>query len=110
LSEGDVERMESLCTDAPEIVPLRAVLEGNRYEGPDAVRRFMADVDDVWSEVRVDIESFRIEGDTVIGRATWRGRGRESGLEIEQHVGGRFRIERGRIASFKAYVDPDEAG
>jgi hypothetical protein len=42
-NSGDVDRMEAVCTDDPEIAGIRAALEETSYTGSRAVRRFWAD-------------------------------------------------------------------
>jgi ketosteroid isomerase-like protein len=107
---GDVGRMEALCTDDAEIAGLRAALEDTRYLGPEAVRRFWTDAMDVWEELHLEIEQIHSRDNSVIVRAMCRGRGRGSGVHVERQLGFRFRLERGRIASARTYVNPEEAG
>jgi ketosteroid isomerase-like protein len=106
---GDVERMEELCTDDTEIVGLRAAVEGTRYVGPDAVRRFWADATDIWSELHFDIDETRVRGDTLVGVGRFRARGRQSGVVVDERIGARVHIRDGRIVSFRTLVDPAEA-
>jgi ketosteroid isomerase-like protein len=106
---GDVSRMEALCTGDAEVAGLRVALEDTRYVGPEAVRRFWTDAINVWEELHLEIEQIHSRGDTVIVRAMWHGRGHGSGVHVERQLGFRFRLERGRIASARTYVNPEEA-
>jgi catechol 2,3-dioxygenase-like lactoylglutathione lyase family enzyme/ketosteroid isomerase-like protein len=105
---GDLERMKALFIDEPEIVPLRAALEGTRYTGPNAVREFWRDAQEIWASMRTEVESDRVEGNTVVRRITWQGRARKSGIDLPQRVVARFRIEGGRIASLVTSLKPDD--
>lgn len=108
---GDLDRMEALCTDDAEIAGIRSALEATRYTGSDAVRRWWADATEVWSERRLDVEEIAPRGDhTVSVRALWHGRGRESGVDVERQIWFRFRLEAGRIASMRTFVNPEDAG
>jgi ketosteroid isomerase-like protein len=107
---GDLERMEALFIHEPEIVPLRAALEGTRYTGPNAVREFWRDAQEIWASMSTEVESERVEGDTVVQRITWRGRARESGIDLPQRVGVRYRVVGGKIASLVTSLEFDEAG
>jgi ketosteroid isomerase-like protein len=103
--------MEALCTDEPEVAGIRAALEQTSYAGPGAVRRFWADATEVWSERRLDVEEIDERGDdTVVVRAVWHGRGRGSGVDVEREIGFHFRLEAGRIASVRTFVNPEDAG
>jgi ketosteroid isomerase-like protein len=110
-NSGDVDRIETLCTDECEIAGIRASLEETSYVGPQAVRRYWADATEIWSERHLDVEKIGARGDdTVIVRALWRGRGQGSGAQVERQLGFRFRLEGGRIASFRTFVNAADAG
>lgn len=74
------------------------------------MRRFWADSMEFWSELHLDVEEIRAQGDTVIGRVMWCGRGRASGVDVARELGVRFRLEAGRIASLRTFVNPEDAG
>jgi ketosteroid isomerase-like protein len=110
-NSSDIDRLEALCTDEPEIAGIRAAVEETSYVGPDAVRRWWADATQVWSERQLVVEEVAPQAeDTVLVRAVWRGRGRGSGVDVERQLGFRFRIKGGRIESFRTVVDAEGAG
>jgi ketosteroid isomerase-like protein len=110
-NEGDVDRLEALCTDDPEIAGIRAALEETKYAGSGAVRRYWADATEVWSERRIDVEEIDARSDdTVVVRALWHGRGRASGIDVERRLSFRFRLQTGRVASFQTLINPEDAG
>lgn len=109
-NSGDVSRMKALTTDHPDIAGLRAALEETSYAGPDAIRRFWADATEIWSDLRVDIEEIDARDNIAIVRGMWHGRGRQSGVDVERELGFRFRFEAGRIAGFRTFINPEEAG
>jgi hypothetical protein len=105
-NSGDVDRMEELTTDRPEIAGIRAALEETSYVGPDAVRRFWADATEIWSELSVDVMQIDMRDDTVTVRGMWHGRGRESGIDVDRELGFRFRVEAGLVAGFRTFIRP----
>ena len=72
--------------DEPEIVPLRAALEGQSFQGPRAVEQFRAASRDAWSELRLDLEAVEGDGPRYLCSGVLRGRGRESGAEFRAPV------------------------
>ena len=108
-NERDVERLVSLSDPDCAWLPFRAQLEGITYRGHDGVRRFVADMDEDWTEFRVEPREFREAGDQVvaIGRVTGRGSG--TGVDIESDGGFVFGVRGGRITHIKSYSDPRAA-
>jgi ketosteroid isomerase-like protein len=104
---GDVDRLQALCTDDVEIAGLRSAVEDTRYAGPGTV--FWRDAQEVWEEMRMDIEEVQVEGETVTVRGKWRGRGRSSGVEVEREIVNDLRLREGRIASASTRADPQGA-
>ena len=110
-NSGEVDRLEALCTDDPEIAGIRSAIEETSYTGAGAVRRWWADATNVWSQRRLDVEEVAATGGgTVVVRARWHGRGAGSGADVERRLGFRFRLEEGRVKSFRTFVDPEDAG
>jgi ketosteroid isomerase-like protein len=70
------------------------------------VRAFWRDAQEVWEEMRMDIEEVQVEGETVTVRGKWRGRGRGSGVEVEREIVNDLRRREGRIASASTRADP----
>jgi hypothetical protein len=102
--------MEALCTVEAEIAGIRAAFEDSDWVGPNAVRRFWHDATEIWSDLRLDVAEIRPRGNIVIVRGMWHGRGRKSGVDVERQLGFRFRLEAGRIAGFRTFINPEEAG
>ena len=105
----DVEAFRALTANDVEIVPIRAVLEGTIYRGPDAVARWYAAIDDSWEALTVEIEELRDAGDRVLTLGRIRGRGRGSGAAIDVEAAALTEFRDGLITRWHNYTDRAEA-
>jgi len=82
-NRGDLDAaLEAFSPDAewgvPDVLP-----DTGPYNGPEGVRRFWASWRETFEDFRVEIEEFIDAGDHVIAQASVRGRGRDSGVEVD---------------------------
>src|SRR3954454_4824634 len=75
----------------------RRVINPDTYEGHAGLRRLGSEVAEVWEEFRIEPERFIDAGDRVIVIETRRGRGKGSGIEVEQRSGVIWTIREGKI-------------
>jgi ketosteroid isomerase-like protein len=75
------------------------------YSGLDGFRQFQAEVHEVWAEFRVEPEKLLDIGDQVVALVRTVGRGRQSGLEIDDRIAMIFSLRDGRLTALR--VDPD---
>ena len=80
---GRPREADRFFVDQPEVVPLRAALEGTTFTGASALDDFWTATGDVWAELRIDVERVQREGSGVLVVGTLVGRGRESGAAVE---------------------------
>src|SRR6476619_1927404 len=81
---GDLDGM--LAPTHPDIhfQPLRAVLEGEVYEGHEGFRRWLVDMADDWENFDIQVLEVRpLDPDRVLIEGKLHGRTRGSGVEIE---------------------------
>ena len=78
-------------------------------DGPDAVARWYAAVDDSWEEMTVEIDAVRVNGDSVLALGRIRGRGRDSGVAIDVEAAAVARFRDGLITSIHDYTDRAKA-
>jgi ketosteroid isomerase-like protein len=96
----------------PEVELRSAIVggaEGNTYRGHEGVRRWMAESDATWAELRLEAEEYRDLGDDVLMIGRLVARGRESGVEIESPIAWLSTVRAGRIVRSRGYLDPREA-
>ena len=105
----DGEGFGALLASDAEIVPVRAVLEGTVYRGPDAAAQYCAAVDESWENLRWEIEEIRDGDGWILALGRIRGGGRGSGAAIDARAGWVARFRDGLITSFHTYADRAEA-
>src|SRR3712207_2788768 len=85
-NRSDLDALLQLSQPDVCMVPVRALLEGSEYRGHDGVRRFLADMDEDWSEREISATEMRDLGERVLVLGTFRAVGRASGSEVTQPV------------------------
>jgi ketosteroid isomerase-like protein len=105
----DVDRLVSLWEPDCEFLPFRAQLEGITYRGHLGIRRFVRDMDEDWSEFRIDpLEVHqRDERVVVIGRVSALGRG--TSVKVDYVAGFVAELRRGLITRLTSHSDPEAA-
>jgi uncharacterized protein len=106
---GDWERAFSLAD--PEIVldATRNVFNPATYTGIDGLREWLAAVQDVWREVRVESAEFIEAGERVVVIGRLVGTGKGSGIAVEQPNGQVWTVRGGRVVRLEiGYTDRAE--
>jgi ketosteroid isomerase-like protein len=76
--------VESFDPEVEWVLPERQSSDSCR--GPDEVRRFWEGIDETMEELRLEPQEFLDAGDRVVTRLRHHGRGRESGIEINEEL------------------------
>src|SRR5215218_1259494 len=80
---GDTDAVIDQLDPAVHADMSERVFNPDSYEGHDGYRRFLAETDAVWDDFRVDPLEFIDAGEKVMVSHIVRGRGKESGVEVE---------------------------
>jgi ketosteroid isomerase-like protein len=89
---------------------LPARLSSDSCKGPDEVIRFFRGLDETFEELRLEPQEFVDGGDRVATRLRHYGRGKESGLEINEEMFHQVATFRGgRIVQMEYFADWGEA-
>ena len=83
----------------PEVVfdATRRLINPKTYNGIQGMRSMLADRDEVWEEFRTEPGEFVDGGDRVVLIGRWVGKGRGSGVEVQQPIAHVFTLQAGRI-------------
>jgi ketosteroid isomerase-like protein len=79
------------------------------YRGREGVAEAMRVWTGTWDDWRVELEEIVDAGDRVVLIARESGRGKGSGIEIDQRVYGVFTLRDGKIVRWKGFIDRDQA-
>lgn len=106
----DVEGMQRLVSEDFELIPLRAQLEEISYHGKDGIADWVRDVDEAWSELRIEIDSVeepRAGTLLISGRVV--GRGHESAAPVEVAATWVATSENGTFVRLDTFLDREAA-
>jgi ketosteroid isomerase-like protein len=110
LQRGDLTWFEDMTTPDLVMVQPPEVPDAKIYEGPNAIVEAMEDWPTQWEDFRMDlIEIIDVSEDVVVSVTRHRGRGRESGIEMDFEV---FYVQRGRdgkLARLEMFFSREQA-
>jgi ketosteroid isomerase-like protein len=89
--------------------PFGNVLNKRVYRGHEGLRSFIRERYESWEEVGDQCEELIEAADKVVSVVTSRGRGRESGVAVEQTHYGLWSIDAGKVTSARWFGTLDEA-
>jgi ketosteroid isomerase-like protein len=105
----DVDGVLALCDPEVEFHAVTGELAagGEPYRGHEGIRRYFADAERVWEELRMTPRDFRAVGDhvVVLGRVYARGGGRI----VDSPTGWVWRIRDGLLVWGRVYANPEDA-
>ena len=85
------------------------MLNKSVFRGHDGLRNFIRERYEAFDRTEDDCQELIEAGEKVISVVTSRGRGRESGLDVEQTHYALWSIDAGRVTSVKWFGTLDEA-
>lgn len=105
---GDAET--SLSYFDPDVsVDLSRRVDGGIGRGPKDVNSLVSGWLGAWDDWSEEIEEMRGQGDRVYVVATQRGRGKGSGIEVENRYAVVYEVRHSKIVEMTLYGDPVEA-
>ncbi len=84
-------------------------LEHRTYHGFGGALRYVETLTDAFEDLRLEPEELREVGDRVVGLGTMRGRGRESGAEVEREWAAVYALREGKLVWSGVYPSRQEA-
>ena len=89
--------------------PFGSVLDKSVYRGHEGLRSFIRERYEALEKAEDDCQELIEAGDKVISVVTSRGRGRESGIDVEQTHYALWSIDAGKVTSVRWFGTRDEA-
>jgi ketosteroid isomerase-like protein len=109
LNAGDIDSLVALCDERFRLDMSDRVFNPAVYDGHDGIRRFYADVRDVWTTYVWEPEQLTEVGDTVLVLLRSFGKGRGSGVEVERRTAMVWTLRDGRALNLRFFRDRDAA-
>ena len=109
LNSGDIDTLIELCSSDFRLDMSDRVFNPAVYEGHDGIRRFYAEVQDVWENYVWEPEQLIDSGGDVVALIRATGRGRESGVEVDRETAMVWTVGKGRLSTLRFYRDRTEA-
>ena len=79
--------------------------DGIVYHGREEVERFWGMLDQVWESMTIEVIAQEERGDTIVNDVRVVGRGRGSGVEVQQPETHVWQVQDGKLVDGKAYLD-----
>lgn len=109
LNDRDLEALRRYID--PELVfnSRLVALGGDVYRGIEGMRQYFDDVDSTWNGFDVDIDEFHDLGERAVVVIRARGRGKASGVPLDQQIGQVWTWRGDRLHHVDAFEEPAEA-
>jgi len=108
-NRGDLVAFLAELDDEVHVDMTERVFNPDTYDGHEGVRRFYAEVREVWEDFRWDPEEIVGAGDKVAALVHSHGRGKGSGVKVDRRIGFVWTLRAGRATSIRLYVDQAKA-
>jgi ketosteroid isomerase-like protein len=109
LNRGDAQALAALCAPDFRLDMSDRVLNPEVYSGHDGIRRFVAEVHEVWDTFTWELTEVTEAGDAVLALVHSVGRGRGSGLDIDRNSAMLWQIPEETLLGLTFYRDPTAA-
>ena len=74
------------------------------YRGHEGIRQYITELDDTWEELVIEISEIRDLGDRIVLLGRVRGRGRSSGVEVDEPFGSYTEVREGKATRIDGYL------
>jgi ketosteroid isomerase-like protein len=107
--QGDAATILQM-TDPEVVVYAQAGLaQAGTYQGRESMAQYMRDWEDAWEEMEYEPEDWLEDDDAVIVIVRYQGRGKGSGIAVDDRFVWRFEISGDRITAWGIYASKDAA-
>jgi ketosteroid isomerase-like protein len=110
LAAGDLEEASKVLDPEAELYPPAEDPDVKRvYRGPEGAGSWLQNWLEAWEDFEIRIDEVIDAGDRVVLVFSQRGRGKASGVEIENRLAGVATLRDGKMVRGDLYLDVDEA-
>ncbi len=81
----------------------------SRLPRPPRRKGVFTDLDETLAELRIEISEIRDLGERIVAIGHLRGRGKQSGAEVESSIGYVVEFKNGKVIRMDDYFDPEDA-
>ena len=106
---GDLDGLADLYSADALIIGPEGWPDGGRFDGREAAMRQYKRVQEEWESQSMHVERQRSHADWVVLDLAWDAEGRASGVTVEMHIVGAFRVREGKIAEARFFWEFDDA-
>jgi ketosteroid isomerase-like protein len=108
-NRSDTQWGEHWAEDCEFVSITAGQIAGATYRGHDGLRRYAEDRLDAWEELSFEPDEFIDGGEQVVVVGLLTGRGRGSGVPVDQPVAIACELRAGKITRLHAYADLEQA-
>ena len=109
-NRGDIDAYADLTTADFELFPaLERTVEAVSYRGREGIETHLGNIRDTWEELHVLADEIRDLGDRVLVLGRVEGRGRGSGVQVDEPAGFVIDVRGVKLSRVRAYLDHGEA-
>lgn len=102
----DLDALIELCDPEVELDTTGAAgVSGGVYRQHDGIRAWHHDVDEAWAEVEIEPQEYCDLGEDMLVCYRLRGRGRQSGIEVEMQPSALVVVRDALVVRLKTYTD-----
>jgi ketosteroid isomerase-like protein len=109
LNRGDVDGMLARMDPDFEWRPLEASPVARVYQGHEDVRRYIEDWLTTFDGLRIDVEDLRDVADRIVAVVHGHGRGRASGLQLDNHFCQVWTVSGGTAIAMEEHATREQA-
>jgi ketosteroid isomerase-like protein len=107
LAARDFEALAELAEPDFELDVTDRVFNPATYRGEEGLRRFLAEVDELWESMDMTVDRLVERGDEVLALLSVNIKGRGSGLVLEDRIAQRWTARDGRLVRMRVYSDQE---
>jgi ketosteroid isomerase-like protein len=109
LAERDFAALSELAVPDFELDVTDRVFNPATYRGEEGLRQFLAEVDELWESMEMEIERLVERDDEVLALLRVDIKGRGSGVVLEDRIAQRWTARDGKFVRMRVYADQEAA-